>query len=78
MKRASQTKVGSKKLISSKWTAVQPIDKEKHFVVIRVFERRTGESTTVHLELESILSKRVRSMPLHELSDATFWKRGWA
>jgi tryptophan-rich hypothetical protein len=56
--------LSAKKLLSSKWTAVTPIDKEKHFVVTRV-------------EIEAVYSKRVCMIPWRELQDTQYWKRGW-
>jgi tryptophan-rich hypothetical protein len=68
----------SKKLLSSKWTAVEPHDREKHFFVRRVLKRRAEEPRTGYVELEAVISKRVRRLSLRELSDTTRWTRGWS
>ena len=70
--------VDSRKLLYSKWTAIEPRDREKHFVVNRIFQIDTSGSTSVNVELEAVLSKRVRSLPLNELFDTTRWTQGWS
>ena len=69
--------VDSKQLLFSKWTAIQPCDREKHFVVRRVFKKRGEESKAICVELEAVISKRMRLLSLQELRDATRWARGW-
>jgi len=71
------TVVDSKKLLLSKWTAVEPRDNEKHFVVRRVLKKRAKETKRVCVEIEAVISKRVRMLSLLELGDTARWARGW-
>ena len=71
------TPLNPRKLLHSKWTAVNPRNKEKHFLVTAVVDPEPPGSPVVSIELEAVHSKRVRTMPWRELTDATQWKRGW-
>jgi hypothetical protein len=42
-----------KKLHLSKWTAVQPLNREKHFVVVRVIEPEPPAVRIAQVELEA-------------------------
>lgn len=77
MALARMTVVDSKKLLLSKWTAVEPRDNEKHFVVRRVLKKRAKETKRVCVEIEAVISKRVRMLSLLELGDTARWARGW-
>jgi tryptophan-rich hypothetical protein len=77
MTRASSNALSPKKLLHTKWTAVEPISKEKHFLVTRVVEPEPPGSPVVSVEIEAVHSKRVRVIAWRELKDATRWKRGW-
>ena len=66
-----------KKLLHSKWTAVEPRNKEKHFLVTKVIETEPPGSPVVSVEIEAVHSKRVWIIPWRELTDATQWRRGW-
>jgi tryptophan-rich hypothetical protein len=72
-----RTSVPLKKLSKSKWTAVIPLNREKHFVITRLI--RPGSQAPVDsVELEAVTSKRLHMIPLAELEDATRWRPGWA
>ncbi len=66
------------KLLLSKWTAVKPIAKEKHFLVSKVVAPELESSKVEWIELEAVHSKASRRMPWKELQDDTQWRRGWA
>ncbi|WP_416885338.1 TIGR02450 family Trp-rich protein [Marinospirillum sp.] len=63
------------KLQLSKWTALQPRHKEKHFLVTQVEYDEEGQVTLCLLE--AIMSKREYSIDWTELKDATRWRQGW-
>ena len=46
-----------KKLLLTKWTAVNPISKNKHFLVSRVIEPEPPDVVTEWIELEAVYSK---------------------
>jgi tryptophan-rich hypothetical protein len=66
-----------KKLLLSKWTAVAPVTKDKHFVVIKVLEPELPGSAVEWVELEALFSKRVQRLAWRELRDRAVWRQGW-
>ena len=67
--------INPKKLINSKWTAVQPDKKEKHFMVTEVeFDE---EESVISCSLEAGISKRSTLIQWQELKDARKWVYGW-
>ncbi len=66
-----------KKLLLSKWTAVHPVAREKHFLVAKVIlpERQDGQVEWV--EVEAVHSKAVRRIAWRDLRDDTQWRQGW-
>ncbi len=75
--RAPKNPLSPKKLLLSKWTAVAPRHKEKHFVVIRVVEPEPPEVRIEQVELEAVHSKRAFVLHWRELTDASQWRQGW-
>lgn len=69
--------VNPKKLLLSKWTAVTPLNKEKHFVVTCVVEPETPGAPADEVDLEAVHSGAVRRMPWRALRDGTLWRQGW-
>ncbi len=69
--------VHPKKLLLSKWTAVRPTHKEKHFWVIKVIEPEVLGAPVVELELEAAMTGRVIRMAWRDLKDPQHWRRGW-
>ena len=69
--------VQPKKLFLSKWTAVKPIAKQKHFLVTKVIQLEPDDPIEL-VEIEAIHSKRVSQINWRELRDETIWRQGWA
>ena len=67
--------VSPKKLHHSKWTAVQPHHREKHFLVTDVILDADGHPRTCILE--AVLSRRELRLDWRELRDAGQWAMGW-
>ncbi|MBC3907760.1 TIGR02450 family Trp-rich protein [Undibacterium umbellatum] len=71
------------KLMLSKWTAVEVVAKQKHFLVSKVYlpEQQEGQlvmNTQVEfVELEAVYTKAKRKIAWRELTDTTMWKQGW-
>jgi tryptophan-rich hypothetical protein len=63
------------KLLRSKWTAVRPEDKEKHFLVVDVEFDEVG--VVITCLLEAIISKRTRDIDWRDLKNSDNWKQGW-
>ena len=68
--------ISPKKLLLSKWTALTPIKREKHFLVTRVILPEDGSPVT-DVELQAVHSQRVQILPWRALKDATVWAIGW-
>ena len=67
--------INHKKLLHSKWTAVQPVNKEKHFMVTEVeFDE---EGVVVDCVIEAVMSKRTESIDWTVLKNTDSWRQGW-
>ena len=65
------------KLKLSKWTAVTPVNKEKHFMVVELVEPAQEGGVVEEIVLEAVHSRRRQTMPWRELTDAASWRQGW-
>lgn len=67
--------INPKKLLNSKWTAVQPTNKEKHFIVTEVeFDE---EGLVVACSIEAVMSKRLSPINWRDLKNDSHWSLGW-
>ena len=66
-----------KKLLLTKWTAVKPIAKQKHFLVSRMIEPYLPMDPVVSVEIEAVFSKAVQMIAWRELQDDSVWRQGW-
>lgn len=66
-----------KKLLLSKWTAVHPVDRERHFLVSKVILPAMPGGKVDWVEVEAVHSKVVRRIAWRELGDDTQWRQGW-
>ena len=66
-----------KKLLLTKWTAVKPIAKQKHFLVSRVIQPEQPTDPIVFIELEAVFSKGTQLIAWQELQDDGVWRQGW-
>jgi tryptophan-rich hypothetical protein len=63
------------KLLRSKWTAVEPKNKEKHFLIVEVeFDEEGGVLLCL---LEAVISKRTIAVNWHDLKNNYSWEQGW-
>ena len=69
--------VHPKKLLLSKWTALQPVAKDKHFLVARVIVPELPVTRIDEVEIEALHSRTVRRIDWRELRDDTRWRQGW-
>lgn len=67
-----------RKLLLSKWTAVTPRQREKHFIVVGVVAPDPPGSAIVQVDLEAVHSRRSYRIDWRELTDASQWRQGWA
>ncbi|WP_415844811.1 TIGR02450 family Trp-rich protein [Stutzerimonas zhaodongensis] len=63
------------KLLLSKWTAVQPKNKEKHFLVTEL--QRDEEGVVLQVELQAVYSRRSEWLDWQLLRDDQQWFLGW-
>jgi len=66
-----------KKLLLSKWTAVQPTHKRKHFLVSKVIAPEIPEGVIEFVELEAVFDQQIRTIPWRELKNTEIWLQGW-
>jgi tryptophan-rich hypothetical protein len=66
-----------KKLLLTKWTAVKPMVKQKHFLVSRVIQPDLPTDPVVSVEIEAVFSKATQVIVWRELHDDSFWRQGW-
>ena len=66
-----------KKLLLSKWTAVVPVAKQKHFLVSRVIQPLLPTEPIELVEIESVFSKATQVIAWRDLQDDAVWRQGW-
>lgn len=68
-------KINPKKLLHSKWTAVKPVNKQKHFLVSEVeFDEL---DVVVSCRIEAIISNESIEIEWQNLTDTKQWLFGW-
>jgi hypothetical protein len=55
-------RLNPRKLLLSKWTAAQPQNRERHFLVT---------------ELQAVLTQRSQQLDWRQLQDSECWRQGW-
>ena len=66
-----------KKLLLTKWTAVKPVAKQKHFLISRVIEPEQLTDPIERVEIEAVFSKAVQEIAWRDLQDNRVWRQGW-
>ncbi len=66
-----------KKLLLTKWTAVAPQDKDKHFLLTKVVQPEALGEAIEWVEIEALFSRAVQRIAWRELRDSTRWRQGW-
>ena len=66
-----------KKLLLTKWTAVTPIAKQKHFLVSKVIQPELPTDPIDWVEIESVFSKATQLIAWRDLQNDTVWRQGW-
>ncbi|WP_417545383.1 TIGR02450 family Trp-rich protein [Marinobacter sp.] len=67
--------INPRKLLHSKWTAVNPTNKEKHFLVTELEFDEEGK--VAHCLIEAVISNRSEPIEWAELKDRNIWLQGW-
>ncbi|WLG93868.1 TIGR02450 family Trp-rich protein [Pseudomonas sp. FP198] len=68
-------KFNPRKLHLSKWTACDPVHREKHFLVTQLL--CDEQDRPVQVELQAVYSGRSAMLDWRELTDSERWKIGW-
>jgi tryptophan-rich hypothetical protein len=66
-----------KKLLLTKWTAVTPLAKQKHFLVSRVITPDLPADPIELVEIESVFSKATQLIAWRDLQNDEVWRQGW-
>ena len=69
-------KISPKKLLLSKWTAVQPIAKQKHFLVSKVITPEFPDHPIELVEIEAVYSKKTTQIAWRDLMNSELWIQG--
>ena len=66
-----------KKLLNSKWTAIKPKNKEKHFTVTKVQLNEEDPQIIEYIVLTAVMTKKNYKLHLNDLQDHLIWTQGW-
>ena len=69
--------VNPKKLLLTKWTAVTPVAKQKHFLVSKVIQAELPDGPIEFVEIESVFSNAVQVISWRALQNTDVWRLGW-
>ncbi|MGG2399338.1 TIGR02450 family Trp-rich protein [Pseudomonas sp. SH1-B] len=68
-------RLNPRKLLLSKWTAAQPRNRERHFLVTELL--RDEEDNILGVELQAVLTRRSQQLDWRQLQDTERWLQGW-
>ena len=77
MPSKQQNPLNPKKLLLSKWTAVKPSNKRKHFLVSKVILPDLPDAAIEFIELEAVFDKSIQVIPWRDLKETDIWLQGW-
>ncbi|MBE30540.1 MAG: TIGR02450 family Trp-rich protein [Acidiferrobacteraceae bacterium] len=63
-------------LVNSKWTAVKPIDRSRHFE-LKALTEQTRQSAQVVCLMRCVVTRSLVQVCLDELLDKNKWRKGW-
>ena len=68
-------RINPAKLLKSKWTSVDPADKEKHFIVTALIRDELENIETCMME--AVINKHSYEVKWQSLKDNSIWQMGW-
>ncbi len=74
----AEIRLNPKKLLHTKWTALAPQRREKHFLVVAVVPPEVEGGAIELIDLEAVHSARIQRLPWRALTDGLVWRQGWA
>ncbi|UFQ98566.1 TIGR02450 family Trp-rich protein [Pseudomonas wenzhouensis] len=75
MNTPPKRRLNPRKLLLSKWTAAQPQNRERHFLVTELI--RDEEDNILGVELQAVLTQRSQQLDWRQLQDSERWLQGW-
>ena len=66
-----------KKLLLTKWTAVKPVARQKHFLITKVVLPEIPDGKIEWIEIEAVYTRKTQRIGWHELRDESVWRQGW-
>ena len=73
--RPEKRRHNPRKLLLSKWTAAQPQNRERHFLVTELI--RDEQDNILGVELQAVLTQRSQQLDWRQLQDSELWLQGW-
>jgi tryptophan-rich hypothetical protein len=68
-------RINPDKLLLTKWTAVQPENKERHFIIVKLI--RASDQSIIACELEAVINHKIYQIQWQELKNSSSWLMGW-
>jgi tryptophan-rich hypothetical protein len=75
MNKSSKHPINPAKLLMSKWTAIHPVNKEKHFLITKIIPN--DENLITSCIMEAVLTHRESLIDWRDLQDKSCWLPGW-
>ena len=66
-----------KKLLLTKWTAVKPVARQKHFLITKVVLPEIPDGKIEWIEIEAVYTRKTQRIGWQELRDESVWRQGW-
>jgi tryptophan-rich hypothetical protein len=76
-------RISPKKLLNTKWTATNPVKKEKHFMVVQIVKPEVSavsneiQDAFQFIKIEAVYSKTIYQIDWLDLKDQSQWRQGW-
>ncbi len=77
LSKTAMNPLSPKKLLLTKWTAVKPIAKQKHFLVSKVILPEPPNEKIEFVEIEAVYTKKVSLIAWRDLTNSELWIQGW-
>jgi tryptophan-rich hypothetical protein len=77
MPSKNRNPLSPKKLLLTKWTAVNAINKQKHFLVTKVIAPDLPDEKIEFVELEAVINNAVQRIAWRDLTNSELWLQGW-
>lgn len=75
MKNSALNQINPQKLLGSKWTKTQPVNKEKHFIVTKV--KKNEDQVVITCLIEAVINNSEYELEWQCLKNSSIWLPGW-